>query len=127
MNNHGITTVSVNSIRKSKCKMNQNQNYLSTQLGNMAVARNESAQFPNGRYESSTTSDSLTGNIVWRELCENHANTCATDFAKICRHYINNNLSVRAKVSHKDFLMKFIECFSDHFYMEISGEVVGTF
>lgn len=54
--------------------------------------------------------------------CERHARAVASDFAKSCVHYVNTNLpeNVRATVSHRDFMKKFIECFSDNFETEFS-------
>ncbi len=90
----------------------------------MAVAGsldNESGLFPNSsnNVSSSASSANSTG---WTEFCERHARASASDFAKSCIHYVNKNLpeNVRATVSHKDFMMKFIECFSDHFDTEFS-------
>lgn len=58
----------------------------------------------------------------WSEFCERHARAAASDFAKSCVHYINKNLpeNVRATVSHREFMVKFVECFSDHFDSEFS-------
>lgn len=58
----------------------------------------------------------------WTEFCERHARAAASDFAKSCVHYINKNLpeNVRTTVSHRDFMIKFIECFSEHFDTEFS-------
>lgn len=54
--------------------------------------------------------------------CERHARASASDFAKSCVHYVNTNLpeNIRSTVSHRDFMKKFIECFSDHFETEFS-------
>lgn len=74
-----------------------------------------------GGAEGSTgnSSGSYTG---WTEFCERHARAAASDFAKSCVHYINKNLpeNVRTTVSHRDFMMKFVECFSEHFDTEFS-------
>lgn len=96
-----------------------------TQLENMAVAGsldNESGLFSNSSNVSSSTSTNSTGYTGWTEFCERHARASASDFAKSCIHYVNKNLpeNVRATVSHRDFMMKFIECFSDHFDTEFS-------
>lgn len=58
----------------------------------------------------------------WSEFCERHARAAASDFAKSCVHYINKNLpeNVRATVSHREFMVRFVECFSDHFDSEFS-------
>lgn len=91
----------------------------------MAVAGsldNESGLFSNSSNVSSSTSANSTGYTGWTEFCERHARASASDFAKSCIHYVNKNLpeNVRATVSHRDFMMKFIECFSDHFDTEFS-------
>lgn len=63
---------------------------------------------------------SLTGCFSFS--CERHSRAAASDFAKSCVHYVNTNLpeNVRATVSHRDFMRKFIECFSEHFETEFS-------
>ncbi|KAG4069486.1 hypothetical protein HA402_006852 [Bradysia odoriphaga] len=90
----------------------------------MAVAGSldESGLFSNSSNVSSSTSANSTGYTGWTEFCERHARASASDFAKSCIHYVNKNLpeNVRATVSHRDFMMKFIECFSDHFDTEFS-------
>lgn len=55
----------------------------------------------------------------WSEYCERHARVAATDFAKSCAHYIAKHNGCE-NVSHRDFMRKFIECFSDHFDAEYS-------
>ncbi|XP_055694871.1 SH2B adapter protein 2 isoform X2 [Lutzomyia longipalpis] len=62
------------------------------------------------------------GNTCWTEFCERHARAAASDFAKSCVHYMVNNLpeAARTTVSHRDFMRKFIECFSDHFDTEFN-------
>lgn len=54
---------------------------------------------------------------VWAEFCERHARAASADFARSCVHYVTNNLpeSARQTVSHRDFMRRFIECFSEHF------------
>lgn len=65
---------------------------------------------------------SIGGQSGWAEFCERHARAAASDFAKSCVHYINKNLpeNVRTTVSHREFMVKFIDCFSDHFDSEFS-------
>lgn len=72
-----------------------------------------------GGAEGSTGSYTGCG---WTEFCERHARAAASDFAKSCVHYINKNLpeNVRTTVSHRDFMMKFVECFSEHYDTEFS-------
>ncbi|XP_044737768.1 SH2B adapter protein 2 [Chrysoperla carnea] len=54
------------------------------------------------------------------DFCERHARAAAQHFARACVHYMSVGLSetTRSSVSHKDFLKKFINCFSDHFEKE---------
>lgn len=52
----------------------------------------------------------------WAEYCERHARAAASDFARSCAHYIAKNKC--DTVSHRDFMRKFIEIFSDHFDSE---------
>lgn len=52
----------------------------------------------------------------WADYCERHARTAASDFARSCALYIAKNKC--ENVSHRDFMMKFIEAFSDHFDTE---------
>ncbi|XP_072934580.1 SH2B adapter protein 2 [Epargyreus clarus] len=57
----------------------------------------------------------------WVELCERQAKTAAQDFAKACIQYIQtgvNDATARPHVSHKEFLKKFVDCFSEHFDIE---------
>lgn len=56
----------------------------------------------------------------WSEFCERHARAAATDYAKSCVQYTNHNLpeNVRKQVSHREFLRKFLDCFSEHFEKE---------
>lgn len=56
----------------------------------------------------------------WQEFCERHARAAASDFAKSCIHYINTNLpeNIRQQVSHRDFMRKFVDSFSEHFETE---------
>lgn len=72
--------------------------------------------------DSGATGSNMSGQSGWAEFCERHARAAASDFAKSCVHYINKNLpeNVRSTVSHRDFMSKFIECFSDHFDSEFS-------
>lgn len=58
----------------------------------------------------------------WSEFCERHARAAAADFAKSCVHYINKNLAenVRASVSHREFMQKFVECFAEQFDAEFT-------
>lgn len=58
---------------------------------------------------------------AWIKFVEEHAKAAASDFAKSCVQYINNTLPENAQinVSHKKFLEKFVEYFSEHFETEI--------
>lgn len=91
----------------------------------------ETSIFCNAANASGVVSSSVANNVAvgavggytgWTEFCERHARAAASDFAKSCVHYINKNLpeNVRATVSHRDFMMKYIECFSGHFNTEFS-------
>lgn len=53
----------------------------------------------------------------WAEFCERHATAAAQDFSKSCVQYISRTLheNTRATIGHKDFLRKFVECFSEQF------------
>ncbi|XP_045454241.1 SH2B adapter protein 1 [Melitaea cinxia] len=56
----------------------------------------------------------------WVEFCERQAKTAAQDFAKACLQYIQTSAGeVAARpISQKEFLKKFIECFSEQFDFE---------
>lgn len=56
----------------------------------------------------------------WQEFCERHARAAASDFAKSCINYANTNLPehIRQQISHRDFMRKFVESFTDHFETE---------
>lgn len=64
----------------------------------------------------------------WSEFCERHARAAAADFAKSCVHYINKNLAenVRASVSHREFMQKFVDCFSEQFDAEYTRRRTQT-
>lgn len=64
------------------------------------------------------SSSTVSTSSSWSEYCERHARIAAADFAKSCAHYIAKN--GLENVSHRDFMRKFIECFSDHFDTEYS-------
>lgn len=53
----------------------------------------------------------------WVEFCERHATAAAQDFSKSCVQYISRTLheSMRATLGHKEFLRKFVDCFSEQF------------
>lgn len=53
----------------------------------------------------------------WVEFCERQAKTAAQDFAKACLLFMTSspNDPSRPPMSHKDFMKKFVECFSDQF------------
>ncbi|XP_044762801.1 SH2B adapter protein 2 [Coccinella septempunctata] len=67
-----------------------------------------------------TALESPMGDNAWIEFCERHANAAAQDFSKSCAHFINHNLSEHNKnlLTHKDFLRKFIESFSEQFEVD---------
>nr|XP_022899703.1 SH2B adapter protein 1 [Onthophagus taurus] len=53
----------------------------------------------------------------WVKFCERHAVVAAQDFAKSCYQYIHRTLpeTARSTVTHKDFLRRFVECFTETF------------
>lgn len=53
----------------------------------------------------------------WMEFCNRHALAAAQDFSKSCMQYITMNLTetARTTLTHKDFLRKFLDCFTEHF------------
>lgn len=98
-----------------------------TYLFDMAVAGSvvdgESAAFCNAASNSSSGGGlGSTNNSSTSEFCERHARAAASDFAKSCVHYVNKNLpeNVRTTISHRDFMLKFIQCFSENFESEFS-------
>lgn len=56
-------------------------------------------------------------NDNWIEFCQRHATIAAQDFSKSCFQFISVNLSenARSNITQKDFLKKFIECFTEQF------------
>ncbi|KPJ07762.1 SH2B adapter protein 1 [Papilio machaon] len=57
----------------------------------------------------------------WVEFCERQAKAAAQDFAKACLNYIQtgaNDVSNRPNVSQKEFLKKFVDCFTEQFDFE---------
>lgn len=58
----------------------------------------------------------------WVEFCERQAKTAAQDFAKACLQCLQpgpNDPPNRSQTNHKDLLKKFVDCFSEHFELEI--------
>lgn len=66
---------------------------------------------------TSTTGSNSSSTPGWMEFCERHAAAAAQDFSRSCVRYIAVNLpeNARATVTHRDFLKKFVEAFSEHF------------
>lgn len=64
--------------------------------------------------------ESPSNDGAWIEFCERHATAAAQDFSKSCVQFISVNLpeSARASVTHKDFLKKFLECFTEQFEVD---------
>ncbi|GJQ85067.1 hypothetical protein Trydic_g3724 [Trypoxylus dichotomus] len=64
-----------------------------------------------------TALESPASDSDWAEFCERHAIVAAQDFSKSCVQYISRTLheSTRATIGHRDFLRKFIDCFSEQF------------
>lgn len=56
----------------------------------------------------------------WAEFCDRHAKIAAQDFAKACVQYVSVNLpeNARANITHKDFLRKFIDSFTEQFEID---------
>lgn len=54
------------------------------------------------------------------KFCENFAKVAAQDFAKACVQFVSVNLpeNARATITHKDFLRKFIESFTEQFEID---------
>ncbi|GAB0091655.1 SH2B adapter protein [Sergentomyia squamirostris] len=71
---------------------------------------------------SNTAGGSASSTVAWTEFCERHARAAASDFAKSCVHFMGSNMpeATRGTISHRDFMRKFIECFSDHFDTEFN-------
>ncbi|CAG9814894.1 unnamed protein product [Phaedon cochleariae] len=69
-----------------------------------------------------TALDVTTADNAWMNFCERHAQAAAQDFSKSSIHFINMNLSenVRSTVTHKDFLRKFVESFTEQFEMDFN-------
>lgn len=67
-----------------------------------------------------TTTASSSTPAGWLEFCERHAAAAAQDFSRSCIRYIAVNLpeNARATVTHRDFLKKFVEAFSEQFEMD---------
>ncbi|CAH0549128.1 unnamed protein product [Brassicogethes aeneus] len=66
--------------------------------------------------------ESVNGDSQWSEFCERHATASALDFSKSCTQFFALNLSenARSSLSHKDFLRKYIECFSEQFEIDFN-------
>lgn len=64
----------------------------------------------------------------WSEFCDRHAKIAAQDFAKACVQYVSVNLPEhsRASVTHKDFLRKFIESFTEQFEIDFCKRRLNT-
>ncbi|XP_049824973.1 SH2B adapter protein 1 isoform X2 [Aethina tumida] len=62
------------------------------------------------------------GDGAWSEFCERHATASALDFSKSCTQFLALNLSenARAALTHKDFLRRYIECFSEQFEIDFT-------
>lgn len=59
-------------------------------------------------------------NTVWQDFCERHAQAAAQDFSKSCLQFISMNLNenTRASLTHKDFLRKFLDVFTERFEID---------
>lgn len=56
----------------------------------------------------------------WFEFCDRHAKIAAQDFAKACVQYVSVNMpeNARAAITHKDFLRRFVDSFTDQFEVD---------
>lgn len=86
------------------------------------ASNSSSSGGPAAAGSSSNNSSTSLSYASWTEFCERHARAAASDFAKSCVHYVNKNLpeTVRTTISHRDFMLKFIQCFSENFESEFS-------
>lgn len=74
-------------------------------------------------YEKMATALELTStDNSWVEFCERHAQAAAQDFSKSCMQFINMNLSEnnRSTITDKEFLKKYIDCFTEQFEMDFN-------
>lgn len=64
--------------------------------------------------------DTVSSDGGWPEFCDRHAKAAAQDFAKACVQFVSVNLpeNTRANITHKDFLRKFIESFTEQFEVD---------
>lgn len=53
----------------------------------------------------------------WVEFSERHAKAAAQDFAKSCLQFMATNMP-EATVSYRDFMRKFVDCFSEHYEID---------
>lgn len=82
------------------------------------MAAATAAESPSQEGDAATTTGGTNASTPgWVEFCERHAAAAAQDFSRSCVRYIAVNLpeNARATVSHRDFLKKFVEAFSEHF------------
>lgn len=68
------------------------------------------------------------GGGVDEDFCERHARAAAQNFARACVHFMSVSLSetARSTITHKDFLKKFLDYFSDHFEKEFCRRRLQT-
>ncbi|XP_023030451.1 SH2B adapter-like protein Lnk isoform X1 [Leptinotarsa decemlineata] len=69
-----------------------------------------------------TAFESTTTDGAWIDFCERHAQAAAQDFSKSCMQYMNMNLpeSIKSTITHKEFLKKFMESFTEQFEMDFN-------
>lgn len=85
------------------------------------MAAATAAESPSQEGAAATTTTAGGGTTAptpgWMEFCERHAAAAAQDFSRSCVRYIAVNLpeNSRATITHRDFLKKFMEAFSEHF------------
>lgn len=64
----------------------------------------------------------------WIDFCERHAKAAAQDYSKSCVQFISMNLSdnARASLTHKDFLRKYLDCFTENFEVDFCKRRLQT-
>lgn len=64
--------------------------------------------------------DGTLGESGWSEFCDRHGKIAAQDFAKACVQYVSVNLpeNARNSITHKDFLRKFLDSFTEQFEVD---------
>uniref|UniRef100_A0A1B6DIC9 SH2 domain-containing protein n=1 Tax=Clastoptera arizonana TaxID=38151 RepID=A0A1B6DIC9_9HEMI len=61
--------------------------------------------------------------LSWVDFCDSQAKVAATDFVKSLYSYLGSNIpegGIRSSIPYKDFVSKFVDCFIEHFDIEIT-------